>query len=203
MFSGEVPERPAGPGPRGEGRRDRVLHHRGGGMIEFGGAFLALKVIPQAATAGARAAGALQVGSRRTCGRNSLYPRVVPRDATGATRFAPPSCEVRRRRVHKPSIQISRGRRVQRQSATGGSQGREPAKPGRSRVDSRQPKADISDARRRASAGKRGVQGSRLAATLLLCPRRARCLWPYPYPRDRRLGGRPDPRALLRTAFFP
>ena len=158
MFSGEVPERPAGPGPRGEGRRDRVLHHRGGGMIEFGGAFLALKVIPQAATAGARAAGALQVGSRRTCGRNSLYPRVVPRDATGATRFAPPSCEVRRRRVHKPSIQISRGRRVQRQSATGGSQGREPAKPGRSRVVSRQPKTNIWDARRRGPAGKSGVQ---------------------------------------------
>ena len=103
-------------------------------MIEFGDAFLALNVIPQAATTGARAAGTLQIGSRGTCGRNSLYPRVVPRDATGATRFAPPSCEVRRRRVHKPSIQISRGRRVQRQSATGGSQGREPAKPGRSRV---------------------------------------------------------------------
>ncbi len=158
MFSGEVPERPAGPGPRGDGPRDRALHHRGGGMIEFGGAFLALKVIPQAATAGARAAGALQVGSRRTCGRNSLYPRVVPRDATGATRFAPPSCEVRRRRVHKPSIQISRGRRVQRQSATGGSQGREPAKPGRSRVVSRQPKTNIWDARRRGPAGKSGVQ---------------------------------------------
>src|SRR2546425_1115844 len=106
MFSGEVPERPAGPGPRGDGPRDRALHHRGGGMIEFGGAFLALNVIPQAATAGARAAGALQVGSRGTCGRNSLYPRVVPRDATGATQFAPLSCEVRRRRGPQLSIQI-------------------------------------------------------------------------------------------------
>jgi len=104
MFSGEVPERPAGPGPRGDGPRDRALHHRGGGMIEFGGAFLALKVIPQAATAGARAAGALQVGSRRTCGRNSLYPRVVPR---GATQSAPPSCELRRRRVRKLSIRYA------------------------------------------------------------------------------------------------
>ena len=75
-------------------------------MIGFGDALLPLDVIPQAATAGARAAGVLKVGSRGTCGRNSLYPRVVPRDATGATQFAPPSCEVRRRRVHKLSIQV-------------------------------------------------------------------------------------------------
>jgi len=39
------------------------------GMIEFGYAFMALNVITQAATAGARAAGALQVGGRGTCGR--------------------------------------------------------------------------------------------------------------------------------------
>ena len=41
-------------------------------MIGFGDAFLALNVIPQAATAGARPAGALQVGSRGTCGRKSI-----------------------------------------------------------------------------------------------------------------------------------
>jgi len=39
------------------------------GMIEFGYAFMALNVITQAATAGARAAGALQVGSRGSCGQ--------------------------------------------------------------------------------------------------------------------------------------
>src|SRR3989442_592473 len=38
------------------------------GMIEFGYAFMALNVITQAATAGARAAAALQVGNRGTCG---------------------------------------------------------------------------------------------------------------------------------------
>src|SRR2546427_6771993 len=38
------------------------------GMIEFGYAFMALNVITEAATAGARAAGALQVGSRGQCG---------------------------------------------------------------------------------------------------------------------------------------
>ncbi len=39
------------------------------GMIEFGYTFMALNVITQAATAGARAAGALQVGGRGTCGQ--------------------------------------------------------------------------------------------------------------------------------------
>ena len=39
------------------------------GMIEFGYAFMALNVITQAVTAGARAAGALQVGNRGSCGR--------------------------------------------------------------------------------------------------------------------------------------
>jgi Flp pilus assembly protein TadG len=39
------------------------------GMIEFGYAFMALNVITQAATAGARVAGALQVGNRGPCGR--------------------------------------------------------------------------------------------------------------------------------------
>ena len=39
------------------------------GMIEFGYAFMALNVITEAATAGARAAGALQVGSRGPCGQ--------------------------------------------------------------------------------------------------------------------------------------
>ena len=39
------------------------------GMIEFGYAFMALNVITQAATAGARAAGALQVGNRGPCGK--------------------------------------------------------------------------------------------------------------------------------------
>ena len=38
------------------------------GMIEFGYAFMALNMITQATTAGARAAAALQVGSRGTCG---------------------------------------------------------------------------------------------------------------------------------------
>ena len=49
-------------------------------MIGFGDAFLALNVIPQAATAGARPAGALQVGSRGTCGRKSIVSaRRAPR----------------------------------------------------------------------------------------------------------------------------
>src|SRR2546427_11802450 len=39
------------------------------GMIEFGCAFMALNVIAQAATAGAGAAGALQVGNRGPCGK--------------------------------------------------------------------------------------------------------------------------------------
>ena len=38
------------------------------GMIEFGYAFMALNVITQATTAGARAGAALQVGNRGTCG---------------------------------------------------------------------------------------------------------------------------------------
>ena len=129
-------------------------------MIGFGDAFLALNVIPQAATAGARPAGALQVGSRETCGRNSnsLYPRVVPRDATGATQFAPPSCEVRRRRVHKLSIRIRvaagfRGR-AQLQAVRVGNP-RRPDVPASTPANQKR----ISwDARRRGSAGKSGVQ---------------------------------------------
>ena len=39
------------------------------GMVEFGYAFMALNVITEAATAGARTAAALQVGSRGTCGQ--------------------------------------------------------------------------------------------------------------------------------------
>ena len=38
------------------------------GIIEFGYAFMALNVVTQATSAGARAASALQVGSRGTCG---------------------------------------------------------------------------------------------------------------------------------------
>src|SRR5207247_3016381 len=38
------------------------------GIIEFGYAFMALNLVPQATSAGARAATGLQVGSRGTCG---------------------------------------------------------------------------------------------------------------------------------------
>ena len=173
-------------------------------MIGFGDAFLALNVIPQAATAGARPAGALQVGSRETCGRNSnsLYPRVVPRDATGATQFAPPSCEVRRRRVHKLSIQIRvtagfRGR-AQLQAVRVGKR-RSPDVPASTPANQKRISGTHAGAARRGTVAFRTpFRGDLLlmSAAGAVCDR-------VHYPRDRRLGGRPDPRPVLRTALFP
>jgi len=184
MFSGEVPERPAGPGPRGEGRRDRVLHHRGGGMIEFGDAFLALNVIPQAATTGAR-------GRRHAADRQ---PWDVRKEFIVSARRAPrrhPVCTTLLRTEAQAGpqainqIRVAAGFRARAQLQA--VQGREPAKPGRSRVVSRQPKTNIWDARRRGPAGKSGVQD---AVTRRPAPhaRGGRVVYDrVHYPRDRRV----------------
>jgi len=124
-------------------------------MIEFGDAFLALNVIPQAATTGAR-------GRRHAADRQ---PWDVRKEFIVSARRAPrrhPVCTTLLRTEAQAGpqainqIRVAAGFRARAQLQA--VQGREPAKPGRSRVVSRQPKTNIWDARRRGPAGKSGVQ---------------------------------------------
>jgi len=168
MFSGEVPERPAGPGPRGEGRRDRVLHHRGGGMIEFGDAFLALNVIPQAATTGAR-------GRRHAADRQPwdvrkefiVSARRAPRRHPVCTTLLRTEAQAGPQAINQIRVAAGFRARAQLQAVRVGN-----------RFPCRLPptKNEYLGRTQARLGGEQWRSGRRFAATCPSCPRRARCL---------------------------
>ena len=147
-------------------------------MIGFGDAFLALNVIPQAATAGARPAGALQVGSRGTCGRKSIVSaRRSPRRHPVCTTLLRTEGQAGPQAINQIRVAAGFRARAQLQAVRVGNRfpcrlpptkneyvGRTQARPG----------------------GEEWRSGRRLAATCSSCPRRV-VYDRVHYPRDRRV----------------